>query len=40
MLDCWQVFLNIKGLHFVGVDTEHAANKLNSDSNKKNHHSF
>lgn len=33
MLDCWQVFLIIKGLHYV-VDTE-PAGKLVSDSKEK-----
>lgn len=34
MLDCWQVFLIIKGLPYVGVDTE-PAGKFVSDSKKR-----
>lgn len=34
MLDCWQMFLIIKGLHYVGVDIE-PAGKLVSDSKER-----
>lgn len=34
MLDCWQMFLIIKGSHYVGVDIERAG-KLVSDSKER-----